>query len=65
MQPEPVKPDAHPSAVPAAADAPVAPKPLVGTAVSDAIDPNLLTPEEQLARFEQALKETDWGHQPC
>jgi hypothetical protein len=26
---------------------------------------NQLTPEEQMARFEQALKETDWGHQPC
>ena len=24
-----------------------------------------LTPEEQMARFEQDLKETDWGHQPC
>jgi hypothetical protein len=26
---------------------------------------NLLTPEEQMALFEQELKETDWGHQPC
>jgi hypothetical protein len=24
-----------------------------------------LSPEEQMARFEEALKETDWGHQPC
>ena len=24
-----------------------------------------LTPEEQMAAFEQELKETDWGHQPC
>ena len=24
-----------------------------------------LTPEEQMARFEDALKEEDWGHQPC
>jgi len=24
-----------------------------------------LTPEEQMKRFEQALKEEDWGHQPC
>lgn len=23
------------------------------------------TPEEQMARFEEALKEEDWGHQPC
>jgi hypothetical protein len=27
--------------------------------------PAELTPEEQMARFEEALKETDWGHQPC
>ena len=26
---------------------------------------NALTPEEQMALFEQELKETDWGHQPC
>ena len=26
---------------------------------------NQLTPEEQMARFEAELKETDWGHQPC
>ncbi len=24
-----------------------------------------LTPEEQMARYEDDLKETDWGHQPC
>ena len=23
------------------------------------------TPEEQMAAFEKALKEEDWGHQPC
>jgi hypothetical protein len=23
------------------------------------------TPEEQMAQFEEALKEEDWGHQPC
>lgn len=23
------------------------------------------TAEEQMARFEEALKESDWGHQPC
>jgi hypothetical protein len=27
--------------------------------------PKQLTPEEQMALFEQELKETDWGHQPC
>jgi hypothetical protein len=24
-----------------------------------------LTPEEQRALYEDELKETDWGHQPC
>ena len=24
-----------------------------------------LTPEEQMALYEQDLKENDWGHQPC
>jgi len=24
-----------------------------------------LTAEEQMARFEEALKQEDWGHQPC
>ena len=24
-----------------------------------------LTAEEQMAAFEDDLKETDWGHQPC
>ena len=24
-----------------------------------------LTAEEQMAAFEEDLKETDWGHQPC
>ena len=27
--------------------------------------PKKLTPEEQMARFEDDLKENDWGHQPC
>lgn len=27
--------------------------------------PSELTPEEQMAQFEDALKEEDWGHQPC
>jgi len=25
----------------------------------------VLSPEEQMARFEDDLKENDWGHQPC
>ena len=24
-----------------------------------------LTPEEQMALYEEKLKEEDWGHQPC
>ena len=37
-------------------------------------DPLVITParpagglsaEEQMARYEESLKETDWGHQPC
>jgi hypothetical protein len=25
----------------------------------------VLSPEEQMERFEEDLKESDWGHQPC
>ncbi len=48
----PAQPEAGPDSAP-----PSSPPP--------AIDPKTLTPEEQMARFEQELKETDWGHQPC
>jgi len=24
-----------------------------------------LTPEEQMEQYEESLKESDWGHQPC
>ena len=27
--------------------------------------PKPLTPEEQMAAYEEDLKENDWGHQPC
>lgn len=27
--------------------------------------PKQLSPEEQMAAYEDALKEEDWGHQPC
>ena len=27
--------------------------------------PKTLTAEEQMARYEDSLKENDWGHQPC
>lgn len=29
------------------------------------IDSTSLSKEEQMARFEEALKDEDWGHQPC
>jgi hypothetical protein len=50
---------------PATPKAAVVPAPLESHAGDAVTDPNSLTPEEQLARFEQELKETDWGHQPC
>ncbi len=28
-------------------------------------DSKPMTPEDQMAQFEDALKEDDWGHQPC
>jgi hypothetical protein len=28
-------------------------------------DEGPLSAEEQMARFEKALKDEDWGHQPC
>lgn len=28
-------------------------------------DPSKLSPEEQLKRYEESLKNDDWGHQPC
>lgn len=35
----------------------------------DRVEANPIVPpasiDEQLARFEDALKEEDWGHQPC
>ncbi len=31
----------------------------------DGEEPGELTPEEQLARYEESLKNDDWGHQPC
>ena len=32
---------------------------------SMAKDPKKLSPEEQMAAYEEDLKESDWGHQPC
>lgn len=44
------------------------PKPLQPPPAAAAIGSEpaeVLTPEEQMARFEKELKENDWGHQPC
>jgi len=32
---------------------------------TEAQSPKKLTAEEQMALYEKALKEDDWGHQPC
>jgi hypothetical protein len=36
-----------------------------GAVPSDAKAASALTPEEQMALYEQDLKEKDWGPQPC
>ena len=60
MNDEPRDRPESPAAQPAkSADAPTAAAPDESTPSSQ------LTPEEQMALFEQELKETDWGHQPC
>lgn len=48
------------------------PEPADGTckqeSKSESADPpskKELSPEEQMALYEESLKETDWGHQPC
>jgi hypothetical protein len=49
---------------PAAAETPAGLTPQPGS--HDAtLAASQLTPEEQMARFAAALKEEDWGHQPC
>lgn len=52
-------PQPEPSSPPAAATSPAAP------GAGDPKPADALTPEEQMERFAQELKETDWGHQPC
>lgn len=41
------------------------PKDAVSPTAHDPNAPKKLSPEEQMAAFEDALKEADWGHQPC
>ena len=54
VPPDPTAAPTPPGVVPAA------PSPDAEAAAS-----SLLSPEVQMARFEAALKESDWGHQPC
>ncbi len=44
---------------------PPQPPPAAGAAATGSEPAEILTPEEQMARFEKELKENDWGHQPC
>ena len=41
---------------------PLCREPLVVTPAKPAAE---LSAEEQMAQYEESLKETDWGHQPC
>lgn len=44
-----------------------APLPAKSGAEASALSPEKKdsSAEEQMAQFEEELKETDWGHQPC
>ena len=55
-QPEKIPPP-KPATPPAAIPAPESPSPTKPA--------KELTPEEQMERFAEDLKENDWGHQPC
>ena len=37
----------------------------IGSTANDPAAPKKLTAEEQMALYENSLKEEDWGHQPC
>ena len=63
MDPVTPDPDPSPSSAPVPFALPATPAPGATPELTPAAPP--LTPEEQMARFEQELKETDWGHQPC
>jgi hypothetical protein len=67
-------PAPHPSAAPAGGTskpAPVDTRPSTGATVpkgtrdAEAPQAKPLTKDEQMALYEEALKENDWGHQPC
>jgi hypothetical protein len=50
------------SAAKAAALPPCQPK---DATQNESTSPKKLTADEQMALYEKALKEDDWGHQPC
>jgi len=54
---------------PASAQPNVNPTPTGATpgapAASESVPPKKLTREEQMALYEDDLKNSDWGHQPC
>lgn len=56
-------PDIKPQGVPG--DALRATKGGKGFADPEEGGPKKPSPEEQMAAFEEDLKESDWGHQPC
>ena len=63
---EPSRASDAPPVPPAAPASPPAPSNPPPAADADATRPaGELSPEEQMERFAQELKETDWGHQPC
>jgi hypothetical protein len=41
------------------------PKPKTGADDPEEKPKKQLSAEEQMEQYEEALKETDWGHQPC
>ena len=53
------------SAAPSAADASADSSASANSSPPEKKSAKSLTPEEQMARYEDELKETDWGHQPC
>lgn len=65
MQPVDPIPAANPSPPPRPPDFPADPADPAATPTGEAAAANQLTPEEQMERFAQDLKEHDWGHQPC
>jgi hypothetical protein len=54
-------PNSKPPGAPESEGAALSPEPSGGQGVNSEVP----SAEEQMARFEEELKESDWGHQPC